>query len=235
MSDAARSEEPESFARRAAWRGARAVSPLLPGVLPFAMIAGSSSIEVGFSVLQSLGLSLFLFAGASHLVLLEMWEQEAPVLVILATVLLVNLRFTMYSAALAPHLRDVRWQHKLPMAYLLTDQAALLSIPEFDKESASARWFYVGAGVVMWATWQIGSAAGILLGVRLPESWALDFAVPLSFLALLIPAVRTKTTVVAATVAGSSVLLTRFLPLNTGLITATLLGVAAGLWSERLE
>lgn len=213
--------------------GIKVVLPLIPGILPFALIAGTAAAEAGIPFFPALGLSVFVFAGASQLVFIELWNQEAPALILLATVLLVNLRFTMYSATMAPYLQSLSLSQRIPFAYLLTDQAALLSLPEFEKEPISARYFYLAGGLSLWVVWQIGSAAGILLGVGVPQSWSLDFAMPLSFLALLIPAIKNKTTAIAAATAGGSVLFTRFLPLNLGLITATLLAVAVAMFLER--
>jgi predicted branched-subunit amino acid permease len=110
------------------WRGIKAVAPLLPGIVPFAMIAGSSAVEVGISIPAALGMSLFIFAGASQLVFVEMWAREAPAIVLLATVLLVNLRFSMYSAMIAPFVRGWKLSRKSLLAYLLTDHASLLSL-----------------------------------------------------------------------------------------------------------
>lgn len=212
----------------------RAVLPLLPGILPFAMIAGSSAIEAGIDVLPALGMSVFLFAGASQLVMVEMWDREAPALVLLATVLLVNLRFAMYSATLAPHYRKTRFRTKAMSAYVMTDQAALLSLPEYERHGPAARTFYLAGAFTLWTTWQVGTAVGVFLGATLPDSWSLDFAVPLSFLALLIPAINAPPAVAAAITSGALVLLTRFLPLNLGLIAASLAGVAVGmLWERR--
>ena len=227
------SETCPKMVRRDLWRGLKAVSPLLPGVLPFAMIAGSSAVEAGLSTAAALGMSLFIFAGASQLVMVEMWDREAPALVLLATVLLVNLRFSMYSAMLAPFVRGWKLSRKTLMAYLLTDQAALLSTPEFKRDSISAKYFFTGAALTLWVTWQSGTMIGVFLGVRLPESWSLDFAVPLSFLALLIPAIHSRGTAIAAVTAGAAVLLTRLLPFNLGLIVATLLGVFAAMLFDR--
>ena len=116
---------------------------------------------------------------------------------------------------------------------MLTDQAALLSLPEFERRSPTAVPFFISAGFTLWFFWQLGSAIGVFLGVRLPESWSLDFAVPLSFLAMLIPAIKGKPTAIAAFTAAVAILVTRFLPLNLGLIAAALVGVCAGLFSEK--
>ncbi|MDJ0837786.1 MAG: AzlC family ABC transporter permease [Acidobacteriota bacterium] len=215
------------------WQGVKAVSPLLPGIFPFGVIAGASAVELGLPTMQALGLSLFVFAGASQLVLVEMWDRQAPALILLATVLVVNLRFTMYSAALAPHFRGMSSRWKSVLAYLLTDQAYLLSIGRYEDKVQGTKWFYMGVALTLWIVWQAGTATGVFLGNTLPDSWSLDFAVPLSFLALLIPSLNSRGALIAAVTAGTLVLLTRLMPFNLGLIAATLAGVAAGMLTER--
>ena len=217
------------------WQGVKAVSPLLPGIFPFAVIAGATAIELGIPTLQALALSWIVFAGASQLVILEMWQREAPALILLATALVVNLRFTMYSAAMAPHFRGLSARWKSLLAYLLTDQAYLLSIGRYEEKVEGAKWFYMGVAMTLWIVWQAGTVTGIFLGNTLPDSWSLDFAVPLSFLALLIPTLNSRGAVVAATTAGTLVVFTRLMPFNLGLIAATLAGVLAGILTERKQ
>ena len=228
MSEPAQTQRPAT-----AWDGVKTVLPLLPGIFPFGMIAGSSAIEAGITVVPALALSVLVFAGASQLVFIELWDRGAPAVVLLATVLLVNLRFAMYSATLAPFLHRGKLYAKALAAYVMTDQAALLSVPVFERQGLSGRRFYLGAAFTLWTTWQVGTAIGIFLGATVPPSWSLDFAVPLSFLALLIPAVNSRPALVAAVTAGGLILVTRFLPLNLGLIVASLAGVAAGMLAER--
>ena len=215
------------------WRGCRAVSPLLPGVLPFAMIAGTTAIQLNMSLFAALSLSWIVFAGASQLAILAMLETQAPGFVVILTALAINLRFSMYSATLAPHLKELGGRKKALFAYLLTDQAFLLSLQQYENKAVQPHAFYLGAATTLWLIWQLGTATGVALGRGLPEIWSLDFAVPLSFLALLVPAIKNKAGLAAALTAGITILWTRHLPLQLGLIAATILGVAAGVFYDR--
>ena len=217
------------------WNGAKATSPLMPGILPFALIAGATAAELQLPVFAAYGLSLVIFAGASQLALLALLQHGAPILILILTTLAINLRFAMYSATLAPHLQTMSTARKSLFSYLLTDQAFLLSHPQLVKPGnpERGRSFYLGAALALWLVWQLGSLAGVFLGKGLPDEWALDFAVPLSFLALLVPALKTRPAVAASLTAATAFLWTRHLPLHLGLITAALLGVVVGCLCER--
>jgi len=229
--------ETDSGAQRSYWQGVKAVSPLIPGIFPFAVIAGASAIELGLSSLAAVGLSILVFAGASQLVFIELLALSSPVMVLVATALVVNLRFSMYSAAIAPYFKHLSRGWKAFLAYQLTDQAFLLSLQRFQRDGKPAgdKWYYLGAASTLWIIWQLGSLIGIYLGRALPASWSLDFAVPLSFLALLVPALVSRGTVLAALTSGVVVLFSRHLPYNLGLITAAIAGLTVGMIWERRQ
>jgi predicted branched-subunit amino acid permease len=94
-------------------------------------------------------------------------------------------------------------------------------------------WYLLGAGLALWTTWQISTAAGILLGARVPSSWALEFALPLTFIALLAPILRDRPAVAAAVVAGVVAVIGAGWPYKLGLVAAALAGIAVGAWLDR--
>ena len=198
------------------------------------MIAGVAAVGVGIPAVQTLAMSVVIFAGASQLAAIELIGRNAPAAVVVLTVLVINLRHVMYSASLAPHFRrqSARWKGLL--AYLLVDQVYALSILEFENdEETSRRWYYLGVATPLWLTWQTATVAGIIFGARTPEGWHLEFAVPLVFLAVLVPAVTDRATAAAALVGGSVAVAAAGLPYNLGLIVAAVVGVGAGLAVER--
>lgn len=216
------------------WQGVKAASPLIPGFLPFALIVGAGAIEVGLPLPMALSMSVIMFAGAAQLTFLALLEQNAPLTIIILTALIINLRFTIYSALISPYFKSMSLARKSLFSYLLSDQACLLSMPTIEQpgQLLRGRRFYLGSALSLWLVWQLGCFTGVLLGQTLPPTWQLDFAVPLSFLALLVPMVKTKPTLAAALVAGISMLWTHQLPLHMGLISATLLGALAGVFCE---
>lgn len=216
--------------------GARASAPILLGVVPFAMITGVGAVNVGMSVFEAMGMSVIVFAGASQLVIFQLMTAGSPWLIMVLTAWVVNLRFTMYSATLAPYLQRLSTWQKALLAYMLSDQAFGISLGHFvTDENVSHRWFYFGSAVTVWVAWQISALIGALLGALVPASLGFDFAFPLSFMALMFAALRDRPTVIAALVGGTVAVLTKGFPYNTGLVTATALGIAAGYLAETLK
>lgn len=215
--------------------GARAVIPLLIGVIPFGVIAGVTAVTAGLSPFQAIAMSVLLFAGAAQLAAIDLIGQSAPVAVIVITAIIINLRFMMYSASIAQYFRRFDPVSKWLGAYLITDQAYALSVIEFrktDPDDRSRKWFYFGTALPFWVMWQISTIAGAILGANVPGGLSLEFAVPLMFIALLFPALEDRPTVMTAFVAGSVSIVAAILPFNLGLVTSALIGIAAGVTVE---
>jgi 4-azaleucine resistance transporter AzlC len=214
--------------------GIKACLPLAFGVLPFALISGVAAINAGLSFGAALGMSVIVFAGSAQLVAVQLIGSSAPVLVTILSACIVNLRFMMYSASLAPYLKHVSPRWKWLLSYLLTDQAYALTITRFSEQRASSytHWYFFGAGLALWITWQLGTIVGVVLGAQIPDSWSLDFTIPLTFLALVVPAIKDRAVAAAAVTAGLTALAAATLPYRMGLITAALLGIVVGLVVE---
>ncbi|MGH2569911.1 MAG: AzlC family ABC transporter permease, partial [bacterium] len=198
--------------------GARAVLPILLGVVPFGLVTGAATVGIGVPLASAIGMSLLVFAGASQLATVELLGSQAPALVIVATALIVNLRLSMYSASIAPWFTHLPGRWKGLFAYLLTDQAYAVSITRFERDvPAHARLsFYLGAACALWVTWQIAFTVGAAGGGRVPESWSLDFAVPLTLLALLPSSVGDRAALVTVVATAAASALAAGLPLNLG-------------------
>lgn len=218
--------------------GLRAVLPMVPGMIPFATVSGIAAVEIGMSPSLAMGMSVLIFAGASQLAVVQLVAQAAPLAVIVLTALIINLRFTMYSASLALYFRALSLRWKSLVAYLLTDPAYGVSIARFRQfpSMANRQWFYLGVAASTWIVWQSFTAAGAFLGARVPESWSLDFAVALMFIALALPALYDRATLAAGLAAALASILVIPLPLNLGLIVAAGSGIVIGLlvdqWQE---
>ncbi len=216
--------------------GARDTLPILLGVAPFAMICSVAAVSVGLTPFEAMGMSFIVFAGASQLVVLQLLGEGAVWLVMILTAWVINLRFTMYSAALAPYLQKEPLLRKASSAYILSDQAFGVTMSRFaNKVPANPAWYFYGAAAAVWVTWNIGAITGALLGTLVPESWGLDFAFPLSFMALMFAALKDRPAVVAALVGGLIAMLARGLPYNLGLVLAALLGIVAGVLAENIS
>jgi 4-azaleucine resistance transporter AzlC len=217
--------------------GAKATAPVLLALVPFALAFGTMAAGSGLSALEALAMSVFVFAGAAQLAMIPLISTGASVAVIVLTVLVINLRMALYSASLAPHFRRLTAGWKALLSYLLTDQAYAATITRFDEgrtEEPDKRWYYLGAALAVWVTWQPAAMLGVFLGSRVSEGWSLDFVLPLTFIALVLPAIKDRTTATAALSAGGTAVLASAMPLNLGLITAALVGVLGGLVAENV-
>lgn len=225
-----------SSSSNAFWAGLKAGAPLLIGVFPFAVIAGSVAVSKGLTTGAAFGFSIFIFAGASQLAALELIGNQAPIFIVIFTAWMVNLRFIIYSAAIAPYFRQLSSGRKLVIAYLLTDQAFVISQNHYETNPGypRRRWYFLGVALGLWVTWQLGSAVGILLGAKVPPSLSLDFAVPLSFIALVVPSLKDRSSMVAGLVAGLGVLGLAWMPYNLGFVVAVFCGIGAGVFTERI-
>ena len=211
--------------------GIRDVAPILLGVIPFGMISGASAVAAGLAPGTAIGMSVVIFAGAAQLAMCDLIARGAVLRVVVLTALVINLRFVMYSAAIAPHFAGAPARFKGIAAYLLTDQGFVVTAARARTvtDHRHLRGYYLGASLALWSTWQLSTVAGIQLGALVPAAWGLEFTIPLTFLALLVPVLRDRPSLIAAAVAAVAALLGRGLPYNLGLIVATVLGVGAGL------
>jgi 4-azaleucine resistance transporter AzlC len=215
--------------------GAKAIVPVLLALLPFGLAFGATATGSGLSPIEAIGMSVFVFAGAAQLAAVPLLSVGASVAIVLLTVLIINLRLTLYSASLAPHFRRLPAGWKGLLAYLLTDQVYAATITRFNEgetREADKRWYYLGVALAIWVTWQAATMAGVVLGAWASEGWSLDFVLPLIFIAAAVPAIKDRTTGAASLSAGVASVLCAALPLNLGLITAALVGVLGGLVAE---
>ena len=218
------------------WRnGMRDVAPIILGIVPFGLIFGVTAAAADVDQLAAWASSFVIFAGVSQLATVEVLGTGGIAVTALLTAVVINSRHLMYSADMGRYTADQPLRTKIGIAYVLTDQAYLVSTARFSDpdNSDSVISFYFGAALTLWGTWQIATTAGFLVGNFIPTSWELGFAIPLTFLALLILAVKSKPGLVAAVVGGSVAVATIGLPLGLGLICGAAAGVGAGLISEK--
>lgn len=239
--------------------GIKAEAPILLGVLPFGLIFGALALQAGIPPAPALAMSSLVFAGSAQFVATQLFAAGAPAAILLVSAFVVNLRHLLYSASVAPYLSRLRPAWKAVLAYLLTDEAYAVAITHYAETGNGKRqtqttqepgscavaesrqdlpepdqrhWFFLGAGLTLWVTWQASTAAGIFLGARIPASWSLEFALPMTFLALARPAVTDRATRVAALTAGVVAVLVYELAMRLGIVVAAAAGIAAGLLAE---
>ena len=226
--------------------GVRGQLPLLVGVVPFGLIYGALAVQLHVPPSIAQAMSSIIFAGSSQFIAAPLIAAAAPGLVLVLTVLVVNLRHALYSASIAPYLESLHPLWKLLLAYLLTDEAYAVGIIHYAANGGAiaegvgshrdlGHWYLLGTGLTLWASWQVSTAVGIFIGAQVPPNWSLDFALPLTFIAIVVPMLKHRAYVIAALVAGGAGALTIGWPYKLGLILSALLGIAAGMTANRRD
>jgi len=223
--------------KRSYWTGVRDGAPFVFVVAPFGMLFGVVGTEAGLNLAEVMGFSVLVIAGASQFAALSLMQENAPVVIVLITALAVNLRMAMYSASLTPFLGAAPIWKRAVAAYFLVDQSYAVGVAKFERApemTLSQRLaYYFGVVSPICPVWYVSTLAGAVLGTQIPESLALDFAVPITFLAIIAPMLRTAAHVAAAFVSVSLALLFGFLPYNLWLLIAAVAAMMTGAEVER--
>jgi len=209
---------------------------LLIGV-PFAVLFGVVATEAGLNVAQTIGFSLLVIAGASQFTAIQLMTENAPVFIVIMAALAVNLRMAMYSASLQPHLGAASFRQRALAAYLNVDASYALAIQRFEEDpgwSVTEKFlFFCGTMVFMFPLWVIGTWVGAIAGDALPPGLDLSFAMPIMFLAVTAPMLKTLAHLGAAVTSVIGALLLAFLPSGIGVLIAAVFAMAVGAEIER--
>jgi 4-azaleucine resistance transporter AzlC len=227
--------------RKAFWRGFRDALPFLVVIVPFGMVFGVLAAEAGWRLPEIIAMSVLVIAGASQFTALQLLSENAPLLIVIGTGLAVNLRMAMYSASMAPHIGGAPFWQRALAAYVLTDQSYGVAINRYTLQpQMSLRWkigYFLGVSVPVCVPWYFATYAGAVAGAAIPTGLALDFAVPITFIALFAPALRSLPHLAAAIVSVVVALALAWMPYNLWLLVAGALAMLTGagveLWLER--
>lgn len=222
---------------RAYRRGFLITVPMQIATIPFGLVFGALAVELGMTLVQTMSMSMLVIGGVSQLVAVNMLAEHAPTVLVILTASLVNLRMAMYSASIAARWRGVGGWPRMLAAWFLNDQTFAISLARYDARPemtpAERAAFFLGSGTCCLVTWTCATFAGAAIGARIPADWALEFVVPLVFIAVAAPFLRRWPNALAALVAVVLAIALRGLPHNLGLILAALGGIAAGVaWTE---
>lgn len=220
------------------WRGFRATIPLVVGAIPFGIIFGALAVNSGLSAGAAAAMSAFVFAGSSQFIAAGLFGSGAGLAIIVLTTFVVNLRHSLYSVTLAPHMKHLPQRWLAPLAFWLTDESFLVVAERYRQPDASPykHWFFLGSAVFMYVNWNLCTWIGIFAGQTLPNpaSWGLDFALIVTFIGMVAPGLRSRPVAASVLTAGMTAILLAGLPNRLGLIAAALAGVAAGMLAERI-
>jgi predicted branched-subunit amino acid permease len=223
-------------ARAAFFSGVGDTLLIIPSYLPFGLVCGVASVNAGLTTSASLALPGLVFGGSSQAVLLQFVQGNASLWIAVLSGCVINLRMAVYSAAMAPRVRHLgKWQRMLVAAFLVDNTFALIDARlAAHPHDAHLMSYYAGSSVICWFFWVLFCGVGVLAGNIVPASWQLDFAVPLSFIAIAATSIRSVPMAAAALVGGLASVLFFALPLKLSLIAACLAGLLAGMLAQKM-
>src|SRR5215831_20547203 len=141
--------------------GAIAAVPLLVGIVPWGIVAGVAMVAAGLSKVQAAAMGVIVFAGSAQLAVLPLLVAKAPLWVMFATGLAVNLRYVIYSAVLAPYFERLSLGWRALLSYITVDQTFAVLVGKYASDDpAPKHWFFLGGSLVMWSVWQLSSLVG---------------------------------------------------------------------------
>lgn len=218
--------------------------PLIVGAIPFGIIFGTLALGSGLSLAATMAMSAFVFAGSAQFIAVGLLASGTGWPLIVLTTFVVNLRHALYSATLAPYVTHLPQRWQVPLAFWLTDETFAVVINRYTAEklhyapdSPHKHWYYLGSALAMYGNWQICTLLGFTVGQMLPNAatWGLDFAMPVTFIGMVIPYLKNRPMVATTLVAGVVSLLAYNMPHKMGLMVAAVAGIAAGVIVEQLR
>lgn len=218
--------------------GAKVSAPSQLGMAAWGLVVGVAMIKAGLTLPQALGMSLVVFAGSAQLAALPLIAANAPVWVIFVTALIVNLRFLIMSALIAPRFAHLHWAKRLTLGFYTGDITVALFMQRFPnmwkdaRDEREQKDFLKGLLAPNWLVWQVSSITGILLGSQVPTHWGLGFAGTLAILCVLLPLVQSRAALLGVVVASAVAIGLHTLPYKLGMLLAVVLGMLSAMWLE---
>lgn len=216
--------------------GARDVTPMVLGLVPFAIAVGSAVSASSLSRAAGLLSGPAMLAGSAQLATVEMLDAGTSPLVVIVAALVINARLILYSASLAPWFAGRPLWGRLLLAVPVIDQMHFTCAPRFERGDLDLRgrtWYYIGAATWLVGTWTSVQALTIVIGANLPDTIGLEVAAPLVLVGLLAKSATDRSAVVAVVVGLVVAVVGIGLPMHTSVLVGTLLGIAAGVASTK--
>ncbi len=226
----------KALLRHAEFRqGTLEMAPIVPGLAAWGLMTGVAMVKSGLSMTEVLLMATLVFAGSSQLASIPLIGAGAPMWVILATSLCVNLRFMVFSIHLRPYVMHQPLWRRLFSGYLMADINYVLFTKRFPTPAADAAGiqaqeaYWLASGSTAWVAWVVSTLLGVALGNSIPTSWGLGFAGILALVGVMCALVNTRAQVVAAGVAGAAAVASFSMPLKLNILVAIAAAVAVGL------
>lgn len=205
----------------------------MPGIFAWGLVSGMAMVKSGLTLWQALGMTLLVFAGSAQIAVLPLIAAHAPILVIFATAMLVNLRFVIFSLVIGPHFAHLNWRQRIWYGYFNADVMIALFPRRFPLEllyqPEGKLGFFKGVAYPNWTVWQIGTVIGIFCAGQIPQSWGIGFAGTLALLTVTVPLVVNVAALSGVVVAGSVAVLGHHLPYKLGVVLAVIAGMTVAM------
>ena len=221
-----------------AWReGFQIGLPTLFGLGAWGIVVGVAMVKSGLTVLQASAMTLIVYSGSAQLASLPLIATGAPIGVIFATAFVVNLRFVIFSALLAPHFSHLPLLQRFYLGHISGDLTTALFLQRYPNTAPERGKlsFLKGLLYPSWVAWQVGTFVGIFLGSAVPTEWQLGFAGTLAILCILVPLVMNSAALCGVLVAGVVSVLAHGLPYKLGLLVAVLVGMVTAIAIEETQ
>lgn len=231
------SSDPVSREKSAFWDGVRVGSQTLPGIFAWGVVTGMAMVQAGLPIWKALLMTFLVYAGSAQLAVLPLLAVDTPVGVVVFTALMVNLRFVIFSAVIGPHFAHLPWYRRLWYGYFSADAVMAFFPQRYPAHTvgrpAGKLGYFTGLAMPVWGAWQAGSVIGILLASQIPLAWGIGFAGTLALLAMTIPLVANRPTLIGVIVASVVSVLLAPLPYKLGLLLAMVAGIGAAVIADR--
>ena len=228
-----------NYTHPAFWEGVRASAALAPGLAAWGLMTGVSMVNAGMSTFDSVLMTLIVYAGSVQLAAIPLLAAQAPMWVIVATAVCVNLRFVVFSAHLRPYMMVwPRWQ-RLISGYLTADLSYVQFTQRFPKPSADAagqraeQAFLSGHYFLTWVNWVGTGLIGIALTRAVPAHWGLGFAGILGLVGVTCSLATSRLRVLSAVVGGTASVAAVALPLKLNIVVGIAVAVALCMLLDR--
>jgi len=221
-------------------KGVKDCLPTLLGYLSIGFAAGVVEKTAGLTIPEIIMMSTILYAGSAQFIAAGMIAAGSTPTSIVITILFVNLRHLLLSAALSPYFRHLTPLRNLLIGSLLTDETFGVAINESaKKKSISEKWMH-GLNITAYLNWIIANIAGAFLGqwISNPEQFGLDFALPAMFIGLLVLTILSRSKYAMDILVGLIAMLIAIVvslawSTSMGVIAATIVASTIGMVVEK--
>ncbi|MBI3367721.1 MAG: AzlC family ABC transporter permease [Burkholderiales bacterium] len=211
-------------------RGAKDMSGVALGIAAWGLVTGVTMIKSGMGLGSVLVMSLLVFSGTAQLAAVPLIASGAPIWVVWATALAINLRFVIFSAQWRPYFTDRPLKQRAVVSFFAADLNYLLFMKRFPRPKPTPEnWpYFWGGALVNAGSWHVGSLVGIALGARVPPEWGLGFAGTVALLGMVYGLLSDRSTWLPAVLAGAAAVAAYALPLRMNMLVAIAAAVAMG-------